>query len=328
MGACSGVALPSNLNDMKLTFSALFFLAATLVFAQEQDTSWKQFFPQETLDALRESEDTLALLAYGIVNDSFPEHRFGACRRLIPTLVNSLKTPNSFHYPFERLLSISIMYPPDSSFRIFSWQLYVDKDEYRYYGAIQMNTPELKLYPLVDRSFEMTGDLEQLELTPEQWYGMVYYNVQQTDGPDGRYYLLFGFDAYSFFRKRKVIDVLRFREDKPVFGAEIFRHEEGEGRSKVVSWRKRRVLEYSAAVSVRCNFDPALEIIIYDHLLTMPGQDGEGTNNYPDGSYEGYLPKDGVWYHVNNVFNQTQDEAPRPFPVLDERKKDILGRNK
>ncbi len=303
---------------------AIAVFSVVIASAQELEPAWKSRFSAEQLAALDETEDTLALLAYAIVNDSFPEHRFGACRRLIPTLVNALKTPNSFQYPFERMRSVSIMYPPDSSFRIFSWQLYVDKDEYRYYGAIQMNTPELKLFPLVDRSFEIEGDLEQLELTPEKWYGVVYYNIQQTDSPQGRYYLLFGFDGYEFFRKRKVLDVLVFRDGKPVFGMPVFRHED---KHKQVTWRKRRVLEYAAAVSTRFNYDPALGIIIYDHLIAMPGQDGEGVNNYPDGSYEGYKLEKGVWRHIDNVFTQTQDEAPRPFPVLDSRKKDIFGRN-
>ncbi len=308
----------------RFLFLLVLFSGFMAVPSLAQEPAWKKHFSDAQLEFFKQKEDTLALLAYAIVNDSFPEHRFGACHRLIPTLVAALKTPNAFHYPFERMKSVSILYPPDSSFRIFSWQLYVDKDEYRYYGAIQMNTPELKLFPLVDRSFEIRGDLEQLELTPEQWYGVVYYNIYQTDGPKGRYYLLFGFDGYEFFRKRKVLDVLSFRDGKPVFGAPVFRHE---NRQKQVTWRKRRVIEYASAATVRFNYDPALGIIIYDHLIAMPGADGEGVNYYPDGSYEGYRLEKGVWNHIDNVFTQTQSEAPRPFPILETRKKDILGRN-
>jgi len=290
-------------------------------FSQTEKSGWKSRFSEAQLQLLDDKEDTLGLLAYAIVNDSLPDFRFAACRKLIPALVQALKTPNSFYYPFEQIKSVSIMYPPDSSFRIFSWQLYVDKDEYRYYGAIQMNTPELKLFPLVDRSFELSGDIEQLELTSDNWYGSVYYHIQQCDVSKGRYYLLFGFDGFSFFRKRKVLDVLQFQDGKPVFGAPVFVHD------PKAPAKKRRVLEYAAAASVRFNFDPALDLIIYDHLIAMPGEDGEGINHYPDGSYEGYKYEKGIWRYIENVFTQTQDEAPRPFPVLDNRKKDILGRN-
>lgn len=268
---------------------------------------------------LQEMEDTLALLAYAVVNDSLAEHRFGACREMIPRLVKALKVENSFSYPFESLKSVSIQYPQDSSFRIFSWQLYVDENDYRYYGAIQMNTPELKLYPLIDRSFTVENP-ESAVLAPDNWYGAVYYNLLGFDTPDGsKAYLLFGFDGNSFFRKRKLIDVLRFEADGPVFGAPVFVHEGDQ--------RKHRVLrEYSAEVSTRCNYDELLEMVIFDHLIQMNGPYGEGMNNYPDGSYEAYRLQGGLWTHIDKVFNQVSDEAPRPAPILDNRTKDIFGK--
>jgi hypothetical protein len=276
-------------------------------------------FSEEDKAFLEEMEDTISLLAYAIVNDSLEENRFGACREMIPRLVKALKVEQSFHYPFEQLKSVSIQYPRDSSFRIFSWQLYVDKDDYRYYGAIQMNTPDLKLYPLVDRSFNIQ-DEENAVLSPEEWYGSVYYNIHTIKGPDGPYYTLFGFDAFSFFRKRKIIDVLSFNEQgTPVFGAPIFVVEEG-GKTK-----SRIVRQYSAEVSTRCNYDEMLEMIIFDHLITLSGPHGEGPVNYPDGSYEGYIEKKGKWVYKEKVFDQVSDEAPRPAPILDNRNKDIFG---
>lgn len=275
-------------------------------------------FSEEGQAFLKEMEDTLALLAYAVINDSLPEHRFGACREMIPKLVRALKVENSFRYPFERLKSVSIQYPQDSSFRIFTWQLYVDKDDYRYYGALQMNTPELKLFPLIDRSFQVTGE-EHAELSPEEWYGSVYYNLLDVDGPNGKYYLLFGFDGYSFFRKRKLIDVLSFQDGKPLFGAPVFVHEGGQRKHRVVR-------EYSAEVSTRCNYDELLELVIFDHLIERDGPYGEGSVRYPDGSYEAYRLEGGLWWHVDKVFDQVSEEAPRPAPVLDNRQKDIFGK--
>ena len=272
---------------------------------------------EESYTFLKEMEDTLALLGYAVINDSLPEHRFGACREMIPKLVKALKEENSFHYPFERLKSVSIQYPQDSSFRIFTWQLYVDKDDYRYYGAIQMNSPELKLFPLIDRSFEVE-DLEQAALSPEQWYGSVYYKLQEVKGPDGNYYLLFGFDGYSFFRKRKVIDVLHFQEGEPAFGLPVFVHEGNRRKHRVVR-------EYSAEVSTRCNYDELLGLVIFDHLIKRDGPYGEGRVNYPDGSYEAYQQKEGLLWHIEKVFDQVSDEAPRPTPILDNRSKDLFG---
>lgn len=273
---------------------------------------------------LQAVEDTLGLLAYAIVNDSIEENRFGSVRAFIPTLVEALKTPNSFQYPFDQLQTISIQYPADSTFRIFTWQLYVDKDTYRYYGAIQMNSPELNLTPLRDRSYEVDGDLEQAVLQADQWYGSVYYNLYTVGSGANAYHLLFGFDGHEFFRKRKVVDVLRFIDGKAVFGAPVFVH--NTPNSPVESTKNRLVLEYSATASMRCNYDPALDLLIFDHLMTIGGNYGEGPVNIPDGTYEAYQLTDGRWQYVEKVFNTWLDEAPRPEPVLQGRRgKDLMG---
>ena len=146
------------------------------------------------LEEIKAVEDTLGLLSYAFVNDSLEENRFLAVRAFIPKLVGALKKPGSFSYPFEQLNSVSIQYPADSTFRIFTWQLYVDKDNYRYYGAIQMNSEELQLFPLVDRSFELEADLENIALSADRWYGTVYYNLHTVKYSGQTYHLLFGFE--------------------------------------------------------------------------------------------------------------------------------------
>lgn len=296
---------------------------ALLVFTFNLAAQKKTSFSAEELAKFNLSEDTLGILGYAVVNDSLESNRFAACHAMIPALVRALKTTNSFHYPFGQLKNISIQYPQDSSFRIFTWQLYVDKDDYRYYGAIQMNTPELKLYPLQDRSFNVT-DIEQEVLSADKWYGAVYYNLKEASNKNGKYYLLFGFDGYSFFTKRKVIDVLTFGKDgKPIFGAPVFVSEE-KGKPSVI--KKRLFLEYSAESSVRFNYDEAMQMIVFDHLIPMPGQNNEGMVMVPDGSYEAYQLDKGVWKYNTRVLHAIMDEAPRPNPVLDAREKNIFGK--
>lgn len=291
--------------------------------------------PAGSLDAaaaerIHAAEDTLAILAYSVVNDSLETDRFLACRALITTLVRTLKTENSFKYPFDRLkMSISILMPPDTSFRIFSWQLFVNDSTYRYYGAIQMNRAELQLFPLVDRSFEMEMPLPlQDQLPPERWYGALYYNLRQFDTPKGRKYLLFGYDAFTFFEKRKLVDVVSFdQEGKPVFGAPVFEGLPGRENGPGVL---RLIFEYSAEASIKVNWDEQYQMVLFDHLIPMASPFGRGTAMVPDGSYDGLkLEKGGRWKWVDKVFNDVMEEAPRPEPVLDNRKnRDILGREK
>ncbi len=304
----------------------LFFLATILVWVLFPAREAHAQLAPEGRERIHTVEDTMAMLSHVVFNDTSSARRFAAVRDLIPTLVRALKEDNSFQYPFNRLQHLSIQYPADSSFRVFTWQLYVDKDTYRYYGAIQMNSPELQLYPLVDRSDEVR-DVEGAILSPERWYGSVYYHLESFDTGSGKAYLLFGYDGFEFFRKRKVVDVLTFdASGKPVFGAPVF-VEQGEN-GEVRSTRERLLLEYSAEASVRLNFDPALDMIVFDHLIYMDGSHGEGRIGVPDGSYEGYKLEDGRWVYVEKIWNEISEQPPRPFPVLDERSPDLFGRKK
>lgn len=279
---------------------------------------------REAIERLHTVEDTLALLAYAVVNDSIEQERFAACRVLIQSLVRALKIENSFQYRFDRLKSISIMAPPDSSFRIFTWQLFVNDSTYRYYGAIQMNSPELKLFPLIDRSDELGDRPVRETLAPDNWYGALYYTLRPFDTKNGRKYLLCGFDAFAFFEKRKVIEVLSFdAAGKPVFGAPVF------DKKGVKVPELRMLFEYSAEASVRVNWDEQYQLVLFDHLIPWPSSYGRGISFVPDGSYDGLRYENGRWLFIEKVFNDAQETPPFPEPVLDSRQgKDILGKDK
>ncbi|MEM9836229.1 MAG: hypothetical protein AAF828_06990 [Bacteroidota bacterium] len=312
-------------------------LTCTLLFATIPFADWEGLatlksqtttISTEDLIELEEMEDTLGLLAYTILHDSMEENRFLACRAMIPRLVNALKTPNSFQYPFEQLQYISIQYPPDSSFRVFTWQLFVNRDEYRYYGAIQMNSEKLKLFPLIDRSFEVPDEqLENASFGQDKWYGYVVYDIQPVQTKTENYYLLFGADSYRAYQRRKIVDVLSFSElnGKPAFGKDIFLDVDQE-TGEVQRVRNRLVQQFSAESYVTTKYDADQQMIMLENLVGVAGRNGEGMVNIPDGSYRGYKlsTKDGRWYEVDKVFNHTYQEAPRTKGS--EVKRDIFGR--
>ncbi|MEL6717690.1 MAG: hypothetical protein AAFO82_01780 [Bacteroidota bacterium] len=321
---------------MRLVLSFLFlsFLALNSTTAQKEPTP------------IEKMEDTLGVLSYAIVNAADSKQRFMACRSFIPMLTQALKTPNSFNYPFERLNTVSIQYPKDSTFRVFTWQLYVDSSEYRYFGAIQMNTPDLQLIPLIDRSFQIE-DLEYTKVDNKQWYGALYYNILDFDTPKGKKYLLFGYDGYrnveryeenakrgrelafshndlEGYAKRKLIDVLTIENGKASFGAPVFTSNEAPNGLK----KSRIVLEYSAESKIVCNYDEFEDAIIYDHLMLVGSEiPGERPLQIPDGTFEGYKYQDGLWVYVPKMFHTVVEKAPREEPVLD-KERDILGRKK
>ena len=127
----------------------------------------------------------------------------------------------------------------------------------------------------------------------------------------------------AFFTKRKIVDVLSFKDGKPVFGAPVFVSQD---KSHPHEPKNRLVLEYSAEASTKLNYDGHLKMIIFDHLITAMNSAGE-PSNLPDGSYEAYQLKDGQWEYLAKVFDQVSEKPPRDMPLFDDKanKKDIFG---
>ncbi|MEM7104229.1 MAG: hypothetical protein AAF502_13915 [Bacteroidota bacterium] len=240
-------------------------------------------------------------------------------------LNQALSIPGSFDYAFDSLNTISILYPEDRKFRILTWQLCVNSDDFKYYGLIQMNQPELKSFPLVDQSEQVTIPEKEI-LNPEKWYGALYYNIYQVEHKKSTYYLLFGFDANNLYIRKKLIDVLKFENDQPSFGAPVFVFEEENKPTKTLN---RFILGYGSHSTIRLNYDEEHGKIMYDHLIPIGSlYEEQGVIMVPDGSYSALELKKGIWHHVEKVFHQTQEEPPRPNPILDQRKgKGILGQD-
>lgn len=309
----------------------LFFLTTNSIFGQKAMDSLKLDNPivmdidSNDLKQIQTNEDSLGLFAYLIVNDSLPDERFLACHQFIPMLVKSLKYKNSFQYPFEQLNSISIQYPADSSFRIFTWQLFVDDNTYKYYGAIQMNTPDLQLFPLVSRPEKAEAPEFEI-LSNKEWFGALYYAIHSFETDEGTKYLMAGYQQKDFFTKRKILEVISFQNGKPIFGAPVFIRED-ENDEHPPS-KNRVIVEYYAGAGVRLNFDEVHEVILFDHLIEVA--EPNGLRRLPDGSYEGYKLENGKWRHIVKVFDQISDEPPSSYqpPKDGKAKKDIFGKSK
>lgn len=268
-------------------------------------------------------EDSLTQLSKTFITDKSLEKRENAINQFMPVLSEALNIKESFSYPFDSVQYISIQYPEDRSFRILTWQLYVNENRYQYYGLIQM--ADGQVFPLNDYSDEIE-DVEYEVVPADEWYGVVYYNIKEFKPKSGdRQYLLFGFDGYQFFDKRKVVDVLSFRNGKPYFGGPVFAKIE-EGRSPIT--KNRLLMEYSAESSTTLNYNAIQKQIICDHLQSVPSPYTGKLTNIPDGTYVGYEfhRKKGLWVFVEKLYHEVMDEAPRPSPVLGgENKKDLFG---
>ncbi len=260
-------------------------------------------------------EDSLVTLGDSLVSGSSYEVREAACVAFIPMLVRALRTPDAFDFSFDRVQTLSELRAPDESFRIFTFQMMLWDYTYRYFGAIQYRDNELRLTPLMDASLFMADSvLNTAVLGPEEWYGAIYYGITSRKHKGKTYYFLFGFDGLDLFSSRKLVEVLQFENERPVFGAPLF-----PDKLEEPVYSNRFLLEYKKEASASLNYDAELEQIVFDHLVPEnPLSEGIRSTYIPDGTYEGFSwDKKGYWVYIDKVFTQMQLFAPDYTPDSD-----------
>lgn len=278
---------------------------------------------------MQEREDSLRVYADSMINAEAPGKRFLNDSIFVRSFVRALRTPHSFEYPFDSLQSISRLYAPDSSFRIFTWQL--KKDEYFYYqkGAIQVKTGDgsLKLYPLFDASM-FTAKPSDSVRSRNNWIGAIYYKVIQKSWQGKNYYTLLGFDGYTVSSNRKWMEVLTFDEatGEPKFGGPYI--EVKHDTAKSVKLMNRFLIEYKKEASTTFNYNGEMDMIIFDHLISESEEPHRPETYVPDGDFEGFQWKDGKWRHVAKVFTDVPDEFKKVDPLLGNAPTDEAIRDK
>src|ERR1700761_3125711 len=212
-------------------------------------------------------EDSLKDYAFQIVNAEQASDRFRADSQFIRSLVRALKDPYSFYYPFDSLQTISHLYAPDSSFRIFTWQFKKDELVYLQEGAIQINQPDgsLKLFPLFDASMFTKDPLDSMR-TRRNWVGAIYYKIIQKTWNNQNYYTLLGFDDFSETSNKKWLEVMTFSpQGEPLFGERRYVTFDEDSIHKRPQYRFN--IEYKKEAGTRFNYDPEMDMIVYDHLI-------------------------------------------------------------
>ncbi|HWB26736.1 MAG TPA: hypothetical protein VG738_14735 [Chitinophagaceae bacterium] len=265
-------------------------------------------------------EDSIKPVSRQMIFDTIPGRRFTADSIFIKLFVKALKVKGSFNYPFDSITTVSKIYPEDSSFRVFTWELERDEGYYRQQGAIQMKTKDgsLKLYPLIDQS-DFSDNLTGTARGPQNWVGAIYYSIVTTEFRGKKYYTLLGFDDNDFASTRKWADVLTFSSDgKPVFGADIFEYKADSLKPPQPAYRF--LLEFKKDARAKLVYDPDMGMIVFDHLMSETHEQSKKYTLIPDGDYEGFKWKDGKWVHIDDIFSsqQTDDKVPTPKPVYND----------
>ncbi len=246
-----------------------------------------------------------------------PSDRVAADSIFTRKFVQALKVTNSFYYPFDSLITISKLYAPDSTFRIFTWNLIIHENSVRQHGAIQMRTADgsLKLFPLIDKSDVIENKWDTVA-NNYGWVGAVYYKIIKKEVNGEPLYTLLGFDENNIRSNIKMIDVLRFKDGAPVFGAPIFSMADNQLVPKKIN---RYIMEYKKHAGPRLNYDADLDLIMMEHLISESNEPQKKYTLIGDGDYEAFKWLNGKWTYINKVFFEVTPEGQPPVPnqILD-----------
>jgi hypothetical protein len=305
--AVTQISIVILVMNMLRTISSLFnknsFALLLIIFiCAIPKKNFAQNFSSAQKKEFEKREDSIKTFAYNIVFAQETEDRFRADSQFVKMLVRSLKIKNSFYYSFDSLQTISRLYAPDSAFRIFTWQL--KKDEYTYFqrGAIQMRTNDgsLKLFALHDASEYSAHPVDSIR-TANNWIGAIYYRIVLKTFDGKKFYTLLGFDDFTISSTKKWMEVLTFNNSgDPVFGGPYISFREDSVRKPT---QARFNIEYKKEASTSFNYNPEMDMIVYDDLVSESEEPNKKDTYIPDGDFQGFKWKDGQWVHVEKIFN-------------------------
>lgn len=307
---------------MKSVLLTILIIAANISIAQKITIVQKQ--------ELQKIENEIKNNANEMVAAEEAIDRYRADSLFTRGLVRALRTPNSFYYSFDSINTISKVYAPDSSFKIFTWQLMKDFTSIRQKGAIQMRTSDgsLKLIPLLDNS-DVSENLYDSVRNNQRWIGAIYYKIILKTFNNKNYYTLLGFDDNNEKSSKKWIEVLTFDKDgTPQFGGRYFQYPNDELKPRQPAFRF--AIEYKKDARARMNYDAEMDIIVFDHLMSEEKDASRRHTLIPDGDFEGFRWIDGRWNYVSKLFDYRIDmkgvdpllgNAPMPMPLKDDKGK-------
>ena len=282
-----------------------------------------QTIASEDKKQLKKLESFMQIQADSIINSQDWMMRFASDRELIQVLVQALKVKNSFYYNFDSL-QISKVYAPDSSFKIFTWQVMKDFSYYRQRGAIQMRTTDgsLKLFPLFDAS-DFTERPTDSVRQADKWIGAIYYKIVLKTYNNKKVYTLLGSDENNERTNKKWIDILTFDDEgKPQFGRNCFVYPNDGFKPAQPCYRF--CIEYRKNGGVRVRYDEKLDEIIFDRLISEGNDPNTKSTLIPYGDYEGFKWTNGKWYFTAQPFDALDlEEKPKLMmkPILDNEEK-------
>jgi hypothetical protein len=229
---------------------------------------------------------------------------------IIPDFTIFLKSNSAKTFDFKRIKYLGVLESPDNAFTFYLFDVRYKDGTYLHFGFLQQpDGAGFKVTRLVDKRENIQKPNEEI-LTPEKWYGALYYQIIPVKSNGKSYYTLLGASFNDLFTSRKVIDVMEITDGGIVFGAPIF----FDGRKSA----SRVVFEHSSRYLMTLRYMPEQKAIVFDHLAPSEPNAANDLQFYgPDGSQDGFILGNGIWTLKQNLDVRMPDrKRKRDFKTI------------
>lgn len=285
--------LTYNTAEFRLTILRFFILSFLVPISS--------YGQDKTLDQYEQELNEISPI---LLNGKNELERFSANEKFVEIWDLILDNPKSLKHKFESIKNFPIITSKDKKLRIINWIVALDNNTYQYHGIVQYFNSSNKYQ--VSRLIPLSGEMknvESIKLENNNWYGALYYQMEEIKRGNKKYYVLLGWNGNDERSNIKVIDVLSVKKDL-VFGAPIFRVDKKR--------LNRYIIEYKEDASASIKFKKKEDRIVLSNLI--PLNDGmEGLYDYyvPDGSINAFELSNGSFKFKRDVENTEKVNIPK-----------------
>lgn len=220
-------------------------------------------------------------------------------------------------YPFEKWTTMSTISSPDGEFRIFNWNVEsADQVHSHYCYVVRPNRGNKanQVYKFTEDKFTLPPRPGNT-LTPDRWYGALYYKIVPVQKGSKTYYTILGFSGKDRSTNQKLIDVFYFKGKSLRMGYPLFQ-ESKESKQLV----RRVFIQYSEKAVVSVNVNEKIGGIVFDHLVPEQ-QNLAGMYEFyiPDMTYDCYKWTGAIWQYEEDViaYNDPNKKIKQWHPTAD-----------
>lgn len=299
---------------MKKTIAFIFTIFSTcLIYAQDN-----------TRNTIPENFNQIEIEQYveQILSTEDDEERLAVNEKLKSLLKTTLHKEGAFRFPFDSLISMSVLTPSDSAFRLFNWSVPMSDGSYNYECFMLQRSENGNLLTVLNPILIDTIDMEfeKFKGNAKKWPQALYYKIISKETYNRKYYTLLAWDGHNRLTKRKWIEVFWFdRNGELQMGAPIFKQER---KARML----RPVFRYSAQHAMKMDYNSTKDRIEFDFLAPENSRlEGVYEYYFPDVTQDAFRWNKDYWEFEKLIENEEKDK--RAKKRIEKQKKEIILEN-